>query len=209
VLFLDEAAEFARPALDALREPLESGHVVLYRSGGVVRYPARFQLVLAANPCPCAMRARECMCPPPVRRRYTQRLSGPLLDRVDLRVTVEPVSQAELFDPVAQRPTSADIRERVVAARTAARHRWSDTPWQLNAAVPGSVLRSPRWLLPSGTLRAAHHWLDRGLLSARGFDRVLRLAWTIADLAGRESPGPGEVDEALFHRTGQLEWCAA
>ncbi len=183
--------------------------MVLHRSGGVVRYPARFQLVLAANPCPCALRARDCLCPPPVRRRYTQRLSGPLLDRVDLRVPVEPVSQAEFFDPIAHRQTSAEVRAQVVAARAAARERWSDTPWQLNAGIPGSVLRSPRWLLPPTTLRAAHQWLDRGLLSARGFDRVLRLAWTIADLAGRDTPGPDEVNEALFRRTGQLERPAA
>ncbi len=146
VLFLDEAAEFPRPALDALREPLESGHVVLHRSGGAIRYPARFQLVLAANPCPCALRPRDCVCPPPVRRRYAQRLSGPLLDRVDLRVAVEPVSQAELFDSLQQRHTSAEIRAQVIGARAAAQARWADTPWQLKwrgsrigAALPAVV----------------------------------------------------------------------
>jgi magnesium chelatase family protein len=142
-------------------------------------------------------------------RRYAHRLSGPLLDRVDLRIQVEPVSKAELFDPVANRETSDTVRTRVTAARDAARARWRDTPWQVNAAVPGSILRSPRWLLPHATLRPAQRWLDRGLLSARGFDRVLRLAWTIADLAGKETPAITEIDEALFFRTGQVaEWAA-
>jgi magnesium chelatase family protein len=97
VLFLDEAPEFAPRALDALRQPLESGAVVLHRGGGAVRYPARFQLVLAANPCPCGSRGRDCTCAPQARRRYQQRLSGPLLDRIDVRVCVDPVPHAELF----------------------------------------------------------------------------------------------------------------
>jgi magnesium chelatase family protein len=209
VLFMDEAVEFATPVLDALREPLESGYVMLHRSGGAVRYPARFQLVLAANPCPCAQRRNLCVCAPQVRRRHAQRLSGPLLDRIDLRVQVEPVTQAELFDPIADRETSDDVRRRVASARAAARERWAGTPWRVNAAVPGATLRSPRWLLPHATLRPAQRFLDRGELSARGFDRVLRLAWTVADLAGRDAPGLGEMDEALFYRTGQADQWAA
>ncbi|HEU5267571.1 MAG TPA: YifB family Mg chelatase-like AAA ATPase [Jatrophihabitans sp.] len=209
VLFLDEAPEFRTPALDALREPLESGHVVLHRSGGAVRYPARFQLVLAANPCPCGQRPSLCQCPPLVRRRHAHRLSGPLMDRVDLRVEVEPVTQAELFDPATDRDTSEHVRERVAAARAAARQRWAGTPWQVNAAIPGALLRSPRWLLPHPILREAQQHLDRGQLSARGFDRVLRLAWTIADLGGRTAPAAGDVSEALFYRTGRADLWAA
>ena len=103
LLFMDECPEFASGALDALRQPLEKGYIVLHRSAGAVRYPAKFQLVLAANPCPCAARADECICAPMVRRRYLQRLSGPLLDRVDLRVQVDPVLHAELFDTAPRR----------------------------------------------------------------------------------------------------------
>src|SRR5262249_55592023 len=91
VLFLDEAPEFGSRALDSLRQPLEHGTVTVHRSGGAVTYPARFLLVLAANPCPCGQASRECVCPPQMRRRYQQRLSGPLLDRIDLRVQVDRV----------------------------------------------------------------------------------------------------------------------
>jgi magnesium chelatase family protein len=206
VLFLDEAPEFSPRALDALRQPLESGHVVLHRSGGAVRYPARFQLVLAANPCPCGLPAARCTCLPASRRRHDQRLSGPLMDRIDLRVQVEPVAHADLFDSVVERETSAAVAARVALARAAAAERWRQTPWQLNAAVPGSTLRERRWLLPASVLRPAQAFLEQGSLSARGFDRVLRISWTIADLAGHASPDADQVSEALYFRTG---WTSA
>ena len=202
VLFLDEAAQFQPQALDALRQPLESGYVVLQRSGGTVRYPARFQLVLAANPCPCGKARIRCSCPPMTVRRYDQRLSGPLLDRIDLRVQVAPVAHGDLFDEPATRDTSAVVAQRVAHARDAAAQRWRGTPWELNGAVPGSTLRKPQWLLPRAALRQAQHFLEQGTLSARGFDRVLRIAWTIADLAGHTAPDAEEVSEALFFRTG-------
>ena len=202
VLFLDEAPEFQPRALDALRQPLESGSVVLHRSGGSVRYPARFQLVLAANPCPCGKPPNKCTCPATSLRRHDQRLSGPLLDRIDLRVQVEPVAHGDLFDVAATRESSAVIAGRVLAARAAAGDRWRGTQWQLNAAVPGSALRKPRWLLPRAALRQAQSFLEQGTLSARGFDRVLRLSWTIADLAGNTVPDAEAVSEALFFRTG-------
>ncbi len=175
VLFLDEASEFSPRALDALRQPVENGYVVLHRGGGVVRYPARFQLVLATNPCPCAQRAALCSCAPQARRRHTQRLSGPLMDRIDLRVQVDPVSRVDLFDASSGRESSVEVAARVAAARTAAATRWEDTPWRLNADVPGSTLRAPQWLLPANALRPAENYLEGGLLSARGFDRVLRV----------------------------------
>jgi magnesium chelatase family protein len=202
VLFLDEAPEFAPRALDALRQPLESGEVVLHRSGGAVRYPARFQLVLASNPCPCGKRANECECPSIVKRRHAHRLSGPLMDRIDLKVIVEPVAHADLLDSLDVRETSETVAARVASARAAAAERWRGTPWEVNAAVPGAVLRTSRWLLPMGALRPAQRFLEQGTLSARGFDRVLRLAWTAADLAGRVTPDAGDVDEALYFRTG-------
>jgi len=152
--FLDEAPEFSSRALDALRQPLESGRVVLHRGGGAVDYPARFQLVLAANPCPCGSRARECTCPPQSRRRYQQRLSGPLLDRIDVRIQVDPVPHAELFDTSAHE-SSASVAARVASARQAAAHRWRSTPWRLNAAVPGSALRNAPWALPHAVLQPA------------------------------------------------------
>jgi magnesium chelatase family protein len=202
VLFLDEAPEFGPHALDALRQPLESGWVVLHRGGGAVRYPARFQLVLAANPCPCGKRASECICLPATKRRHEHRLSGPLMDRIDLKVIVEPVAHGDLLVGSEQRETTAMVAERVAAARAAAAERWHGTPWTVNAAVPGAVLRGSRWLLPRAALHPAERHFEQGTLSARGFDRVLRLAWTIADLAGRPGPDAGDVDEALFFRTG-------
>ncbi len=209
VLFMDEVPEFRPGALDALRQPLESGVVVLHRGGGAVTYPARFQLVLAANPCPCGARARDCVCPAQVRRRYQHKLSGPLLDRVDLRVEVEPVAHAELFAATDHRETSAVVAARVAAARQAATARWHDTRWTANGEVPGAVLREPPWRLPPTTLAAVEGYLVRGELSARGFDRVLRLAWTLADLAGRDRPATDDVAEALFFRTGRAGACAA
>lgn len=209
VLFLDEAPEFAPRALDALRQPLESGSVVLHRGGGVVSYPARFLLVLAANPCPCGGTARDCVCPPQTRRRYQQRLSGPLLDRIDVRVHVDPVPHAYLFDIAEQRESSATVAARVAGARTAATDRWLGTPWRCNGEVPGSALRSRPWALSRDCLAPAETYLQRGQLSARGFDRVLRLAWSIADLAGRTSPAAADVAEALFFRTGRSEGWAA
>lgn len=208
VLFMDEAAEFPPRALDALRQPLESGQVVLQRSGGSVTYPARFQLVLATNPCGCGLRPNDCTCTPPVKRRYLQRLSGPLMDRIDLRVYVEPVPHADLFAAGELRETTAAVAARVAQARGAAAERWAPR-WQVNAGVPGSELRSPRWLPRHTALRAAAHTLERGMLSARGFDRVLRLSWTLADLSGRTTPAAEDVAEALFYRTGQSESWAA
>lgn len=209
VLFLDEAPEFSPRALDALRQPLESGVVVLHRRGGAVSYPARFLLMLAANPCPCGSRARECTCPPQVRRRYQHRLSGPLLDRIDVRVTVDPVPHAELFDVAGPRETSAVVAERVAVARAAATARWRGTTWQVNGDVPGAALRAAPWVLPRAAVAPAEAFLQRGQLSARGFDRVLRLAWTVADLAGHTVPDSGDVAEALFFRTGRSESWAA
>lgn len=202
VLFLDEAPLFESRALDALRQPLESGRVVLHRSGGSVRYPARFQLVLAANPCPCGKRSSECSCPSLVKRRHAQRMSGPLMDRIDLKVIVEPVAHGDLMANAGERETSETVAVRVAAARAVAADRWRGTLWEVNGAVPGAVLRTSQWLLPPAALRPAQRFLEQGTLSARGFDRVLRLAWTVADLAGHTTPDAGDVDEALYFRTG-------
>jgi magnesium chelatase family protein len=205
VLFLDEAPEFSRAALEALRQPLEDGRVVVARSAGGTEFPARPQLVVAANPCPCARPAGDawCECTPLARRRYLARLSGPLLDRVDLRVTLMPLRAAELLDAGTPPESSAVVAERVAKARAAAAARWSESGWRVNAEVPGPRLRSARWRLPPRDTRALSRRVDDGSLSARGFDRVLRIAWTIADLDGRDRPGTGDVDEAVQLRTGE------
>jgi magnesium chelatase family protein len=205
VLFLDEAPEFGAGVLDALRQPLEQGRVVLHRSRGWVDFPARFQLVLAANPCPCGLAAtREgCRCPPAVQLRYVSRLSGPLQDRVDLMVSVPQPSRAELLDGVGGE-SSATVAERVSAARVRAARRWDGTPWSTNGAVAGSELRGPRWRLGGADLRPVHEAFALGRLSARGVDRVLRLAWTLADLAARDRPSAVDVAHALHLRTSAV-----
>ncbi|MFJ4922654.1 YifB family Mg chelatase-like AAA ATPase [Streptomyces sp. NPDC088725] len=204
VLFLDEAPEFSGRALDALRQPLESGHVVVARSAGVVRLPARFLMILAANPCPCGRHTLEgagCECPPSVIRRYQARLSGPLLDRVDLRVGVQPVHRADLLGQSGRGESTAAVAARVLDARQRSAARLDGTPWSVNSEVPGHELRT-RWCLAPGALDVAERDLERGLLTARGLDRVLRVAWTVADLAGRDRPGAREVALALELRTG-------
>ena len=204
VLFLDETPEFSSKALDALRQPLEAGHVVIARSAGVVRFPARFLMVLAANPCPCGRFSRmndRCECPPSAIRRYQARLSGPLLDRVDLRVEVDAVTRGELTAAGARGETTATVAERVRAARERAAARLHGTPWRLNSEIPGRELRS-RWQAAPGAMDEAERSLERGVLTARGLDRVLRVAWTIADLAGHDRPDAGDVALALQLRTG-------
>jgi magnesium chelatase family protein len=195
VLFLDEVAEFGPRSLEALRTPLEDGEVRLARRDGVVRYPARCQLVLAANPCPCAPPdERDCTCAPSARRRYLGRLSGPLLDRVDLRVAMRPVKDMGQAD--AEPESTATVRERVLQARAAARARWAGTGWSTNAEVPGPVLRR-RFRLPRAVTEPIAAALHRGMVTARGADRTLRLAWTVADLAGRDRPLVEDVSVAM------------
>ena len=202
VLLLDEAPEFARAVLDSLRQPLEHGELAVHRARATARYPARFQLVLAANPCPCGRatgRGLGCTCTPMQRRRYLGRLSGPLLDRIDIQVDVPAVTRAaEALHTAGE--TSAQVRERVRAARRAQRERLAGTGWSTNAEVPGSWLRSDDDRLAPEPRRLLERALDSGLLSLRGMDRVLRVAWTLADLAGRDRPGIGEVGDAMSLR---------
>jgi magnesium chelatase family protein len=199
VLFLDEAPEFAPGVLDALREPLESGEITVARLAQQVRFPARFQLVLAANPCPCGLaqdRSGACTCAPVARRRYLSRLSGPLLDRVDLQLTMLAATRADLRGDHDSVEDSATVAQRVLAARDRAASRLAGTPWTVNGDVPGHVVRR-RWPLPWETVAEAERLLDLGRLTARGVDRVVRVAWTLADLAGRDRPDAGDVRVAL------------
>ncbi|MPY54216.1 YifB family Mg chelatase-like AAA ATPase [Streptomyces acidicola] len=204
VLFLDETPEFSGQALDALRQPLEAGHVVIARSAGVVRFPAKFLMVLAANPCPCGRFSQKddlCECPPLSIRRYQARLSGPLLDRVDLRVEVDRVTRSELTERGARGESTAAVADRVRAARERAATRLAGTPWRTNSEVPGRELRS-RWYATPGAMDEAERGLERGALTARGLDRVLRVAWTVADLVGHDRPDAVDVGLALQLRTG-------
>jgi len=205
VLFLDEAAEFSRVALDALRQPLESGAIEVNRAGFTARFPARFQLVLAMNPCPCGnhgVRGAECMCPPMAIRRYATRLSGPLRDRVDIDLQVARVAARAATAGGAARTSTADAATRVLAARGRAAERWRGTPWRRNAEIPGTWMRQGALRLSAADRAPLDRALERGLLTLRGYDRVLRLAWTMADLAERERPGLDEVGRALHLRRG-------
>ncbi|AKU16403.1 YifB family Mg chelatase-like AAA ATPase [Luteipulveratus mongoliensis] len=206
VLFLDEAPEFRRDVLDALRQPLESGRVSIARADRNVTYPARFQLVLAANPCPCGQaygKGRGCTCSPLRRRTYLAKLSGPLMDRVDLQLTVQPVTKAALRTGPGE--SSSLVAERVAVARERQARRWQMHPWQLNSQVPGPILRSEAWRLERRATRTMDSALELGTLTLRGYDRVLRIAWTLADLAGRPCPGEGELMTALSLRSQQVE----
>jgi magnesium chelatase family protein len=199
VLFLDEAPEFAPGVLDALREPLESGEITVARLAAQVRFPARFQLVLAANPCPCGLgveRGSACSCTPMARIRYLGRLSGPLLDRVDLRIEMLAASRADLRGDPAGAEGTAAVAARVRGARQRMGARLAGTPWRVNAEVPGHVLRR-EWRLPWDVVAEAERLLDLGQLTARGVDRVVRVAWTLADLAGRDRPDADDVRVAL------------
>jgi magnesium chelatase family protein len=199
VLFLDEAPEFARDVLDALRQPLEAGEVVVARSGVTARFPARFTLILAANPCPCARAAgpaEGCSCSPTMRRRYLGRISGPLLDRVDVKIELEPVGRTELLNDRNFAESSRTVALRVLGARDRAAHRLRGTPWRLNAEVPGSELRRT-WPPAPGALHAVERSLERGQISARGVVKVIRVAWTVADLAGRPRPTRDDCAMAL------------
>ena len=199
VLFLDEAPEFAKDVLDALRQPLEAGEVVVARLGVITRFPARFTMVLAANPCPCAKMAGPadgCRCSPVMRRRYLGRISGPLLDRIDVKIELEPVGRRELLNDRTFAESSRTVALRVIQARDRAAHRLRGTPWRLNAEVPGSELRRA-WPPAPGSLAAVERSLERGLITARGVVKVIRVAWTIADLAGRPRPTSDDCEAAL------------
>lgn len=198
VLLLDEAPEFSSAVLQTLRQPLEHGELVLHRAQGTARYPARFQLVLAANPCPCGFavgKGLDCTCRPEQRRRYLGKLSGPLLDRVDLQVELQP---SRVTDE--RGATTWEVAQRVAAARAAQGERLAGQPWRTNAEVPGSWLRE-RLGADRSLVAELDRAVDRGTLSLRGADRVLRVAWTVADLAGRSAPGRADVGRALALRT--------
>jgi magnesium chelatase family protein len=201
VLFMDEVTEFRRDALEGLRQPMEDGRVVVARASGAVEFPARFTLVSASNPCPCGFSGdprRACRCPPNRALAYRQRLSGPMLDRVDLHIAVPRLSRAELLGSNPGEPSAA-IRGRVELARERQRRRLSETPWMNNAHVPGPVIRRTA-LLTTGSESLLSDAVEGLVLSGRGFDRAVKVARTIADLEGHEKVEVDDMAEALGYR---------
>jgi magnesium chelatase family protein len=203
VLFMDEAPEFSRDVLEALRQPMEARQVHIHRAWGSMVLPAAFQLIMAANPCPCGVgmagTGSDCRCTPLDKRRYRNRLSGPLLDRVDLQLELFPVSPADLRLGGGQE-TSETVAARVLQARQRQAERYADCSWRLNAEAPGAWLREHFALRPAA-LSDLDRALDTGRITMRGYDRVLRVATTLADLTGADGPGPETMRMALALRT--------
>ncbi len=205
VLFLDELPEFRRHVLEALRQPLEEGSVTISRARGSLTLPARLQLVAAMNPCPCGFlgsSARGCRCTPEQIRRYQNRVSGPLLDRIDVQVEVPSVPFADLTGPKGEASTA--VAARVAAARHLQLEREGLTRVRVNAALPPEALRSVATPDPAGFSLLATA-VDRLGLTGRAYDRVLRVSRTIADLAESPSVRGGHVAEALQFRFGELQ----
>lgn len=203
VLFLDEAPEFAVNVLEALRQPLESGRIVVARSARTVVYPARFQLVMAANPCPCGQAASldsSCRCTPAMRRRYGERISGPIRDRIDIRRTLTAPTRPELAATVSAGRGSVELAHRVLEARARQGRRFAGTPWRTNAEVPGTELRKA-WPVTDDARLLLDRQLHADKLNPRSADRVLRLAWSVADLHGHDLPDSDDVRTALNLRS--------
>jgi magnesium chelatase family protein len=196
VLFLDELSEYQRSLLDALREPLENGEVAIARAGSHARFPARPLMVAAMNPCACGWLGhpkRGCRCGPSDLARYAARISGPILDRLDIQIEVTPLTSEELMTAAPGEPSDV-VRARVLAAREVQRKRG----W-LNAQMPAALLREHCALDPGGRQLVADA-IDRGGMSARAVHRALRVARTIADLSGEAGVGVLRLAEALQYR---------
>lgn len=201
VLFLDELTEFRRDALEGLRQPLEDGRVIVTRVVGSVEFPARFTLVAAANPCPCGFAgdsARRCTCRDDRVQTYRAKLSGPLLDRVDIQLTIPRLTKQELLGESAGE-SSAAVRARVEEARARQRRRYASLGFHCNAQLPGPLARREARIAADARDVLADA-VDRHALTGRGFDRALKVARTLADLAGDEMVGADHLVEALAYR---------
>ncbi len=201
VLFLDELPEFNRSVLEALREPMEEGAISVSRASGTVTWPARFMMGAAMNPCPCGYAMdpkRSCTCLPEARKRYQEKISGPLLDRIDIQVSVPPIDASQ-FAKRTQAESSADIRKRVCSAREIQRKRFKGTRFKTNAEMSSEFAKESCKLSPA-TERFAINAADRMNLSARGYYRLLKVGRTIADLRNVESVEIIDLSEALRYR---------
>ncbi len=201
VLFLDEFPEFSRVVLENLRQPLEDGMVTISRAAGTLEFPARFMLVAAMNPCPCGFLndpGRECTCNPNQILKYQQKISGPLLDRIDMCCEVPRVDFAKLTSGEDEE-TSASMRERVQRARDVQTERYEGSRIHTNAELRSQLLRQ-HCLLDEESNNLMKHAVDKLAMSARGYTRVLRVARTIADLAGVKTITAGQIAEALQYR---------
>src|SRR4051812_47590248 len=205
VLFLDELAEFSRMSLEALRQPLEAGRVEITRAQRSITFPAAAMLVGACNACPCGRPRPDCGCDPVAKSRYQHRLSGPLLDRIDLICQLEPARPVELLADGAGLERSASVRGRVIAARERQRERLGGA--RCNADMDAPLTRMHVRISPRVRARMLEGHAATEM-SARGHDRVLRLARTIADLDGRDGVRASDVDEALSYRMSSA-WKAA
>lgn len=203
ILFIDEAPECTGGVLDSLRQPLESGTVTISRSTGSTTYPANFLLILAANPCPCGRysgRGKSCTCSSLQIRRYLQKLSGPLLDRIDIRTYVEVPTRVEMANPMPGE-SSELVRKRVIEAREVSAQRFESCGWKLNSRIPPRELRK-RFAAEKSAMALLHSEMDSERLSARGFHKVLRLGWSVADQKGHSIPTKEDVEVALGLREG-------
>jgi magnesium chelatase family protein len=206
VLFLDEFPLFRSDVIDALRQPLESGEVTIARGEESATFPARGMVVMACNPCPCGEYSAvnpgsDCTCTQQERHHYARRVTGPVHDRIDILRHVLPPSKEHPSLPGEVPATSAEVRERVAAARERQLARYADREWRLNSQVPSALL-AREWPLPdAGDIRLDQEVL-KGTLSRRGAVRVHRVAWTVADLAGRDRPTAADVDTAFRLRQG-------
>ena len=196
VLFLGDAPEFARNVLQALRQPLHHGEVMVSRSGSTIRFPAKFTLVAGMTPCPCGARP-DCTCSPLQARRYRARLTRELGSHIAIWLNAPSVDVSTSAS--GHEDADAISAARVAAARDRTRHRLRGTPWHLNADIPGAELRRSH-LPPAEALAPISRAVDLGEISARAAHEIVRVAWTLADLAGNPHPGPGECGQALaFH----------
>jgi len=206
VLFLDEAPELNPQVMEALRTPMEAGYVSIARSHGTVRFPSQFQLVIAANPCPCGfsgVAGAQCRCAPNAIRRYNARLSGPILDRIDIHQRMTTVSRV-LARADATIESTAAVAARVCEARERGQARLQGTGWRRNAEVPGHVARAG---VPDRGLALIEREVLKGRMSTRGVDKVARLARTLADLAGRDKVSVDDVMAGMV--LNQDEWMVA
>lgn len=202
VLFLDEFPEFSRTALEVMRQPLEDRDITVSRAKYTLRYPASFMLVASMNPCPCGYYThptRECTCSPSQVQRYLGRISGPLLDRIDLQVEIQPVPFSELREAPAGE-SSAEIRRRVVAARVIQQERYKEFPGvHCNAQMNSRMIA--RWATPAPeAMKILEQTMTRFDMSARAYDRILKVARTIADLDSSPSITPAHMREAVSYR---------